>query len=148
MHSKNRAYGLAGFLLITVMIAGCGRSDGLQRTVVSGTVSYNGEPISRGAIWFVPTASVGNQAPTGFAVIQEGRYATAANKGPVSGLYTLKITGFDGAEPTAAEKEELLGGVFPGHPLFPEYVQEHEIAGDTMTLDIEVPKAGAKKSRR
>ncbi|EAQ78046.1 hypothetical protein [Blastopirellula marina] len=148
MQIKNRAYGLAGFLGITVMIAGCGRSDGFQRTMVSGTVTYQGEPISRGAIWFVPTASVGNQAPTGFAIIQEGRFATAADKAPVAGLYTLKITGFDGAEPTAAEKEELLGGEFLGHPLFPEFIQEHEIAGDAMSLEIDVPKAVAKRSRR
>lgn len=147
MQIKNRSVGLAGFLLITVMIAGCSRSDGFQRTIVSGSATYDGKPILKGAIWFVPTESIGNQAPTGFALIQDGQYATAANKAPVSGIYTLKITGFDGAEPTAAEKEELLGSDFLGHALFPEFTQETQISDGTMKLDIDVPKSLAKRLR-
>jgi len=147
MKSRLVRCGLALTLLVAAISGGCGNGDRFQRTIVTGTITYDGQPIPKGAIWFVPTESVGNQAPTGFARIEDGRFATERAKSPITGRYTIKVTGFDGAEPTAAEKAELLSSDFLGHAIFPEYVQEAEIAADEMTLDLDVPKTRKKGSR-
>ena len=43
------------FTLLTclLLLAGCGKK-GLERAVISGRVSYQGEPVQRGLLRFVP----------------------------------------------------------------------------------------------
>lgn len=57
------------FLVIMCMLSsGCGK-DGPERAVVSGTVTYQGEPVKEGVIRLVPTP--GTNAPVTAALIRE-----------------------------------------------------------------------------
>jgi len=71
-----------------VVVVGCGDDSGLgQRHKVSGKVTYNGQPVPKGTINFIPT----KPAPP------EGRAATGDIK---DGYYTLSTGGGgDGAKP-------------------------------------------------
>ncbi|MEW4454949.1 hypothetical protein AB1L30_19945 [Bremerella sp. JC817] len=141
-----------GTAMVLLLIAaaptllGCGSHDAFSRVIVEGSVQYDGQPVPKGAIWFVPQASMGIEAPTGFALIRDGKYKTERLKAPIAGSYSIKITGFDTVPPTAAEQAEWGDREFPGHPLFPEYVVTETISAETTTLDFEVPVS--KKSKR
>ena len=83
-------------LLVTTVI-GCGRG-GLQRVIVSGRVTYQGEAIANGEIRFVPTK--GTQGPVSGGTIIEGVYTADGLGGvggteryvPASRLYTTGLT--------------------------------------------------------
>ena len=80
-------------------MGGCGGSGDVERTVVSGAVSYDGQPIDDGTIRFVPTK--GTQAPVAAAQIQNGRYSADAKGGVPVGTHRVEIEAFR-ADPNAA----------------------------------------------
>jgi hypothetical protein len=68
---------------------GCGSSDGLNRQAISGTVTLDGHPISKGAILFDPATH-----ETGTAVgatIRQGTFAISRHEGPVPGSYLVRV---------------------------------------------------------
>lgn len=73
--------GHTAFVLVvtTVMTAatGCSRATGPKRYRVEGTVSFVGQPVPTGTIYFEADPSRGNSGPIGLAAIEQGRYATA-----------------------------------------------------------------------
>ena len=71
----------------TAAIVGCG-GDGIERVGVSGTVSYQGQPVQEGMISFEPQ---GAGTPAG-AIIKDGKYdATGTGAVPV-GRYRVRIS--------------------------------------------------------
>jgi hypothetical protein len=60
---------VCGFAVVACL-AGCSRSGGM--TEISGTVSYDGQPVKKGMITFVPANGSG---PTAAAKIAEGKYS-------------------------------------------------------------------------
>jgi hypothetical protein len=63
------------FVVVTCLTA-CGRSDGL--TAISGTVAYDGQPVKKGMITFVPASGNG---PTAAATIVDGKYSVKVAAG-------------------------------------------------------------------
>ncbi len=61
----------ASVLATFLFVSGCGSSDGL--TAVSGTVTYDGQPVAKGTVNFTPADGNG---PTAAAVIVDGKYST------------------------------------------------------------------------
>lgn len=117
---------LVSFLASIVGTAGCGKS-GVQRLDVSGSVTFDGQPVPAGEVRFEPNASKGGSGPVGYATIIDGRYDTRnEDKGPISGPVRLKVSGYTSGEAFAP-------------PLFPPYVLEADLDSDTPVLDIEVP---------
>lgn len=57
-----------GFVLV-LCLSGCGPRDGL--TQISGTVSYDGQPVAKGNISLMPVDGVG---PSAAAIITDGKY--------------------------------------------------------------------------
>jgi hypothetical protein len=70
-------------------LCGCGPS-GPERVVVSGTVTYRGQPIEQGSIRFVPSGST--QGPASGAVIAQGKYDVSAKGGVLVGTHRVEIT--------------------------------------------------------
>jgi len=69
---------------------GCGGTTGPERASVSGSVTFDGVPVEKGSIAFIPDgATVG---PTAGALIEKGRYQTASGMGPVLGSHRVEIT--------------------------------------------------------
>jgi hypothetical protein len=75
---------VCGFAMMACL-AGCGRSGGLSE--ISGTVSYDGQPVKKGTITFLPADGNG---PTAAAKIADGRYSAKV----VAGKKLVKIEGF------------------------------------------------------
>jgi hypothetical protein len=110
-------------------LAGCRAGDKLYD--VSGTVTYAGQPIPKGLIFFDPDASKGMAGTQGFANIEGGKFDTAnRGKGIRGGAYVIRVSGFDGKEANEAPF---------GRPLFPEYQEKRDLPKANSTLDLDVP---------
>lgn len=121
IHSRLFALLACGVWLIGA--AGCGgRSD---RVVVSGTITYDGAPIEKGQIRFVPTNGAIVIDP-----IDLGHYSTADAGGVPLGSHRIEITGYDGEEYANAPTGP---GAPPVRQLLPEkYNRQSEL---TVTID-------------
>ena len=111
---------------------GCGPS-GIERFDVSGTVTFNGNPVPHGRITFRPDRSKGASGPAGFAAISDGEFDTyQSGKGSAPGPMVVSIEGFKSSKPMAPA-------------LFAPYLTAAEVSADDIQLDFEVP-AGASNS--
>ncbi len=82
--------GLIDAIAISSM-SGCAK-EGLQRTVVSGTVTYKGIPVSDGTIMFTPVAA--SQVPSAGASIIDGNYTVDARGGVPVGTHRIGIEAY------------------------------------------------------
>jgi len=128
--------------VLTTCLLGCG---GRSEFAVEGNVIFRGAAVPVGTVTLEPDKSLGTLAPTGFAVIDNGRFATQPEHGCMPGPYVARITGYDG-KPTPIEEEmaaEVIGEDEPalpvGNAIFSEYTCEVEIEGPGQTLEFEVP---------
>jgi hypothetical protein len=84
------------WLNLMVFVAGCARDDGLSRVVISGAVTYDGKPVEKGQIRFLPTP--GTSGPATIDPIDGGRYTTENTGGVPVGSHRVEITGYDPVE--------------------------------------------------
>jgi hypothetical protein len=75
--------------LLAAVIAGCG---GPSRAVVTGTVTYQGKAISKGAISFLPCE--GTVAAATIAEIVDGKYKVDSLGGLPVGVYQAQIVAY------------------------------------------------------
>jgi hypothetical protein len=71
--------------VVLLAILGCSKQD---RTAVSGTVTFDGQPLPAGQIVFEPTSA----GRLGIAQIANGSYSMPAAQGPTPGKYVVRIT--------------------------------------------------------
>lgn len=112
--------------------SGCGKSDS-QRVAVWGDVTWKGQPVPYGVVYFSPDTKKGNSGPQGFALIQDGRYDSrdAKSKGCVTGPLVAVVQGCSG---------EGRNGTFPyGQPLFAPHELTLEVPADGGQLDLRIP---------
>ena len=122
----------AWLLLAACCLAFPGCSTGPKVYRVSGTVTYLGQPLPAGVIFFDPDTTKGNSGPQGYASIKDGRYDTAdpGGTGVGGGPYQARIDGFDGKP-----ARELP----MGRPLFSRYQQLIELPMEAATQNFDVP---------
>jgi hypothetical protein len=74
--------------LALVLVAGCGGSSS-QRVPVSGTVQFNGKPVTNGGISFIgrDKDTISTNGP-----ITDGKYELTAQDGPTPGKYQVQIS--------------------------------------------------------
>lgn len=80
---------IGSLAVILICCLGCGGSSGPERANVSGQVTFNGQPVEKGVIAFVPDGST--VGPTSGAIIENGRYRTQSGGGPVLGSHRVEI---------------------------------------------------------
>lgn len=116
--------------LTLLLLAGC--SDAPRRYDVSGKVSYRGEPLRAGVIFFDTDIKKDHHGPQGYALIKDGAYNTAepGGKGTIGGPHIARIDGFDGSR-----ARELPFG----RPLFSSFHKEVDLPRATSTADFDVP---------
>ena len=130
---------LISFFTSLSLAVGCGES-GPGRYDVSGTITYQGEPIPAGAIQFTPDSSQGNEGAAGFATIKDGKFDTAVNgEGVVGGAYIVSVEAYDG---------NPQGDRLAGSPLFYGYETTLDLPEESTTIEIEVPAQEAVNSQR
>jgi hypothetical protein len=125
--------GLAALCILAT--AGCG-SDGPRRYEISGTVTYDGQPVPKGFITILPDDSKGNDGPGGGAPIENGVYCTPAGKGIVGGPHLVRIVGYDGV-PISMAGEEIPEGKL----LFPAYETTIDFPKQATEQNFDIPKA-------
>jgi hypothetical protein len=126
----------SSFLLLGLCVSLVGCSAGKSKSYgVSGTATFNGNPIPVGRVYFDPDPTKNGTGPQGFADIKDGRYDTAQKgKGIVGGSYIVRVEGFDGQ---GSERSPL------GKPLFVTYTQSVELPAQNEQMDIQVPASAA-----
>ncbi len=114
--------------------AGCGGND--HRPIhISGTATFDGQPIPFGQILFEPDASAGNSGPAGFATITDGKFdARSSGKGITRHRpFVVTIHGQTRA-PDQGHDASL--------PLFNPYEVQAEVADPVK--DFDMPASAAK----
>lgn len=86
----------AGLAVLVAWFSGCSASTS-DRRAVSGTVTYHGEPVAIGEIYFETDVSKGNNGPQAVGDIKDGRYKTRSEFGAVAGPHIVRITILPGA---------------------------------------------------
>ncbi len=107
--------GLAcGVCVVAVaIIGGCG-PGGIERAVLSGTVTYQGQPVKKGVIRFIPIK--GTKGPSWGAHIIDGRYKAAGKGGVPVGTHKVEILAYrpkaaappPGREPDTIPPEQYI----------------------------------------
>jgi hypothetical protein len=93
-------------LVIAILVLmGCSQSAP-NRVVVEGQVSYNGEPVANGQIYFYPKEE--NPGPVSGGPIKDGQYVAQARGGVPLGKHRVEITGFRPMKNTGAPVGEGL----------------------------------------
>ena len=139
--SPAAAVRLLPVLLFVLPLLGCG-GDGAQR--VSGKVTFNGAPVPKGKIYFIPDGSTGATGATGYADITDGNYDTSATggRGAVKGAVTVAIEGWDPSVTAKPEKGDTSGETRV-QMLFVRYESALDVTGST-SKDFEVPAEAEK----
>lgn len=127
---------LVAACIATLTVSGCGPGTP-NPYEVSGTVTFDGKPIPKGFITFLPDTSKGNKGPGGGAPINNGEYRTPTGKGVAGGPYTVKIVGYTGIS-TTAFGEELVDGPH----LFAPFQTTLDLPKENSKKDFTVPKPG------
>lgn len=130
--------------LLLLVAAGCG--GGVATARVSGKVTFKGEPIKAGKIYFMPDGKKGNTGPTGFADIVNGSYDTGSSngRGAIKGALIVAIEGHDPDQQNKTEKGDTSGETTL-KSLFPRYETTMEMGDGATTKDFDVPADAAKQ---
>ena len=131
------------FTLLTclLLLAGCGK-QGLERAVISGRVSYQGEPVQRGLLRFVPIE--GTKGPPAGATIEAGSFTVKALGGVPVGTARVEIKAYrDIGPPPDPQSPGAMLGMRPGKQYLPaKYNKRSElkvtIDGGDQTIDFEL----------
>lgn len=115
---------------LTLAIAGCSPQipDGLM--AVTGSVTFQGEPVSYGEVVFEPDAERGNRGPQSRCPINNGAYATRAGFGAPIGPVLVFVRGF--SQPPVLD-------YLPTAELFKPHTLKAVLDPKSPRLDITVP---------
>jgi len=132
---------VAALSLLTLI--GCGGDVGYD---LSGKVTFDGNPIPEGMIYFSPDSSKGNKGSTGYAKIKNGAYDTASEGGMkrLAGPVIVKIDGFDPSAKGSQTPGDTSGEVTI-KSLFPTYQTTADLTSGTVTQDFNVPAEAANR---
>jgi hypothetical protein len=125
--------------LLCCLVVGCGGKG--HR--VSGKVTFNGQPVPAGKIFFIPDASKGNSGPTGYADIRDGSYDTSAKGGRGTDNGGAVIVAIEGYDPNAPATKDEQSGEEIRPLLFPRYETHTELPTSSTTKDFDVPASAA-----
>lgn len=135
----NWSYLSCGLALCVILgqQVGCGYGpSGPVRYEVTGTVTYNGEPVPYGEITFAPDGAKGNQGPGAVVTISNGTYQVGREHGVIGGPHIVTITGY-----TAAPDSGAVSDIPTPQPkqLFAPYSENADLPTDNTIKDFKVP---------
>ncbi len=133
--TSSRTFTITVLVLSFVTLAGCGSGDGRERIPVSGTVTYQGQPVANGEIRFQPIEGT-KTSPSG-ATIKDGQYKVTARGGLPVGKFCVVITAFRPEARQALKKQK--GGIGDDGKLLlqflpPKYNNKSEL---TISINLE-----------
>jgi hypothetical protein len=129
----NRRTTVLGFTaLFGLVFLGCSDATG-GRYEVSGSVTFNGQPLDQGVVMFVGVDQDKTQAS---AMVTNGKYQIPKAQGLVPGKYRVAISAPDGKSPTDRDAAPGPTGNFTSKDRIPPKYNTES------TLEVEV-KSGA-----
>jgi hypothetical protein len=124
---------LVAAVALLAAVAGCG-GDGVQRTHVSGKVSYKNAPVAEGFITFIPDPTTNSKGAQGNAPIKDGAFDTRQGKSPSPGAVVVRIEGFDGK----SNPDQPAGNTIFFHE------ERAELPNESIAKDFVVPATAPK----
>jgi hypothetical protein len=127
-------------LMLGAGFVGCstGDDDELPRQAVSGTVTFNGQPLAQGRIQFEPSSPDAKIAAGG--EITDGQFAISRDQGPTPGSYRVMVTSA-GATKTGGDNapgaEPAKRGAVKLPPPAAELIPKEYNAQTTLTAKVE-----------
>lgn len=134
-------------LLNAVLLSGCG-GGGPNVYELSGTVSFDGDPLPYGRVTFVPDTEKGNSGGAGYADVINGEFDTAApgGRGVIGGPHRVRFTGFESQPTDDGADEVAAANAPPVKMLFRNFEQEHDLpeeSSDSVSFEIPALALGA-----
>ena len=120
------------FLPVLLGVAGCGAGE-VPRYDLSGTATYDGQPVPAGYMIFASNGDAGNQGPGAQVDILDGKYETLPGQGTIGGPHIVTILAFDGQPYQLNDTSDGPPMLNPmGKPLF-----------DSVSINVDLPKQNA-----
>ncbi|WP_237226170.1 hypothetical protein [Rubinisphaera sp. JC750] len=79
-------------LLVMAILTGCSSEGEIPTYAVAGSVSLDGQPVSKARLAFMPDRANGNRGPQSFSFAHDGVFAVAEKQGLVEGAYLVDVT--------------------------------------------------------
>ena len=134
--------GLAAFCLAAFVLMNAGCNDGrLERVPVSGSVSYDGQPVAQGTIRFSPLK--GQPVPLSAAQIKDGKYTADSKGGVAVGEYRVVIEAY--YKKTTESNRPLPPGVERGSTGWVQYMPPKYGKESELTFTVESGSDGITK---
>jgi hypothetical protein len=138
--SRQSLFALCAAVAIAVPLSGCGGGNGLKLQKVSGVITFDGQPLTKGNVQFTPDSSKGTRGPMATGAIgSDGKFtlttATPGDGAPV-GFYKVSVNCWD--EGPAFDPNNPKPPT-PAKSLIPERYADDSSSG--LTAEV---KAGAK----
>jgi len=124
---------VAGWALAACSLSGCAEK-GLERTIVSGAITYKGAPVTDGTITFTPMA--GSQVPSSGASIVDGRYVVDGRGGVPVGSHRISIEAYHLVPYTLGPGESPPRNYFEGKSR-EQYLPEKYNSNSQLDITIE-----------
>ncbi len=105
---------VVGCAFASALLGGCG-DRGPERVLVTGSVAYNGKPVTAGVIRFTPVAE--SQMPTAAAMIKDGMYKVDVRGGVPVGDCKVEIEAYHMADKSTTR---MLQGAPPRIQYLPD----------------------------
>lgn len=97
-------------MVVAVAVVGCGPDNGLNLARVSGKVTFNGQPVKNGTVFFMPDEGKGTVGPPAVgSITADGSFimsTESAGDGAIVGSHLVGITGVE-EEPIAGTGEDV-----------------------------------------
>ena len=124
-------------LVVVAIAAGCAR-DGLEKSTISGRITFEGQPIEDGSIRFVPIK--GTKGPATVGTIRGGSYTVTARGGISVGTLRVQVEAYrplPGAKPYTKEQAEGNRGVVAGDYPKTQFLPPKYNTNSTLEVTIE-----------
>jgi hypothetical protein len=120
--------------LLCCCIVGCSSGTGPNRVEIAGVVTIDGTPIGSGQIVFIPDG--GTEGIYSGGEIVDGKFAIPKTKGPTSGNYLVRITGY---RSTGKKVSEGSGSESPDQLVdeIEQYVPESYNKNSKLMIDLQ-----------
>src|SRR5262245_54011659 len=82
------------------LVLGCSADNGLNLARVRGKVTFRGEPVKKGTVYFSPDESKGTVGPSGMGGVTDGAYVAStdtAGDGVIVGTHKVGLAGVEAA---------------------------------------------------
>lgn len=123
---------------LCVVFSGCGSSSNLERTIIEGTISLDGNPIKNGEIRFYPKGAT--KGPPSGGPIKDGKYIAKAGGGVLIGTHLVSIKAFAPkhsnrpAPPEGGEVINIIPSKFSGK----KSELERTVTSSTSTMNFDL----------